>query len=94
VCGPKPVELLTLLPQQAADLLRGRERVFKNYPDVECFDLTLAEARALKKFLTEAKRYYNSPAPVYRLKPRYGGPLIIKFNPILPHGTWADHLLG
>jgi hypothetical protein len=44
ICGPDPVQLLTLLPQQAADLLRGAERMFKNHPDVECFDLTIAEA--------------------------------------------------
>jgi hypothetical protein len=94
VCGPESVELLTLLLQQAAELLRGTERVFEDHPGVECFDVTIAEARALGEFLTVAKRYYNSPAPVYRLKPRYGGPLIIMFNPILPHGTWADHLLG
>jgi hypothetical protein len=96
VCGPEPVELLTLLPQQAVDLLRGAERMFKHHPDVECFDVTIAEARALEGFLKEAEPYYSSQAPAYRLDPRNGvdDPLIITLYPILPHGTWANHLLG
>jgi hypothetical protein len=94
VCVAEPGDLLTLLPEQAVELLRGTERTYENHPGVECFDVTTAEARSLASFFRQAERYYSSPAPVYRLKPRYGGPLITTFYPILPHGTWADRLKG
>lgn len=60
VCAGDPAEAMTLLPESAADLLRGKERTFEheaglggNIPPTTCFEVTTEEARALGQILTE-----------------------------------------
>lgn len=61
VCARDPAEALTLLPDPAADLLRGKEKTYEHsagqvaHPHrVTCFEVTTDEARALAHVLRRA----------------------------------------
>jgi hypothetical protein len=95
-----PARVLGWLPQDAADLLRGRDiefpRRLQGLPGlaVTCFAVTTEVARSLSDVLSRAglerDEYMASYLLGYRLEaPRPFQDSVIWVVPILPHGQWV-----
>jgi hypothetical protein len=95
-----PAPVLGWLPQDAADLLRGRDiefpRRLQGLPGlaVTCFAVTTEVARSLSDVLSRAglerDQYMASYLLGYRLEaPRPFQDSVIWVVPILPHGRWV-----
>lgn len=79
-------ESLDLLPSPAADLLRGGERISQHdfsliFGRPECFELAIAEARALAEILTDTEFKGGG------LYAEEASGVEVEFEPLLPDGT-------
>jgi hypothetical protein len=94
---PRPLDVTTLLPESARDLIRIDDRVEQDsmHPDYGCARLTTDDARALAEALDDAGIQHDLATDylLYGL-PDPDGPyeIRVQFGPVLPHGE--DVYLG
>lgn len=91
--GRDPARALGLLPAAAQDLLRGTQRTFDEIGGgpLECFGLTIEEARALAEILTYAGFARGDAGPAGMLWFSESGEFkdddVIELVPVLPDGS-------
>jgi hypothetical protein len=93
--GRDPSRALQLLPAAAQDLLRGTQRTFEEIGPgggpLECFDVTIEDARALAEILSEAGFAVGDAGPggmiLFSESGAFTDDDVIELVPVLPDGA-------